>query len=205
MFAEAFLRQARQQQPSNPKVLPGTLPFRDQCVRRLLNPVMEECMRLLRRTSPLRTASRSEVWISSSDWPRTTSSRDLGDVPETGELFKTSCVVADNRRSFPTMNPRRCRSSPWRGSGPRPSAQPALPGRTEATLPRPMPRGTGSRRTDCRRSSREPVAPGAGAFRVTMEGIGDKPADIVEPKRRQHDFLHPRSALRIASSVRISG
>ena len=28
-----------------------------------------------------------------------------------------------------------------------------------------------------------------------MQGIGDEPADIVEPERRQHDLLHPRSGL----------
>jgi hypothetical protein len=28
-----------------------------------------------------------------------------------------------------------------------------------------------------------------------MQGIGDKPSDIVEPKGRQHDLVHLRSGL----------
>ena len=30
------------------------------------------------------------------------------------------------------------------------------------------------------------------AFQVAMQGAADEPADIVEPKRRQHDLTHPR-------------
>jgi hypothetical protein len=25
-----------------------------------------------------------------------------------------------------------------------------------------------------------------------VQGVGDEPADIVEPERRQHDLMHPR-------------
>ena len=36
---------------------------------------------------------------------------------------------------------------------------------------------------------------GPRALRLAMQGIGDEPADIVEPEGRQHDLLHPRSGL----------
>ena len=44
-----------------------------------------------------------------------------------------------------------------------------------------------------------------GALRLAVQGIGDEPADIVEPEGRQHDLLHPRSGLADRPSVRMSG
>jgi len=34
---------------------------------------------------------------------------------------------------------------------------------------------------------------GPRVLRLGMHGVGDEPANIVEPKRRQHDLLEPRS------------
>ena len=34
-----------------------------------------------------------------------------------------------------------------------------------------------------------------GGIPLAVQGIGDEPADIVEPEGRQHDLLHPRSGL----------
>ena len=36
---------------------------------------------------------------------------------------------------------------------------------------------------------------GPRVLRLAMQRVGDEPADIVEPERRQHDLLHPRSGL----------
>ena len=43
---------------------------------------------------------------------------------------------------------------------------------------------------------------GPRALRLAMQGVGDEPADIVEPERRQHDLLRP--SLRPCGSPRAS-
>ena len=105
MFGQAVRSQARQQLPANPKVYFRALAFGDERIGRLLNSVVEESIRSLQTKNqpgadgfqkrsvdlPLRIARNHTQW------------RDLGYVPETGELLESGLRSVGNRWSFPSM------------------------------------------------------------------------------------------------------
>ena len=154
-------------------------------------------MRSSRRTSPAWTASQKRVWISSSDCPKTrTQSGDLG-------------RVARDRRAV-AGRPAWCGQSPQLPDheihdivGVALGAD-AIEVPVQACAIRVEPSNPSSAsavRNWIAKNGLPPVfswtssARGPRAFRLAMQGIGDEPADIVEPERRQHDFLHPRSGV----------
>ncbi len=193
MFAETLLRQARQQHPANPKVHLGTLTFRDQRIGRLLNPIVEEGIRSLHaKDQPgadgFQKRSVNPLFGLSEDH---TQGRDLGHVPETGELLESGLrMVSAIAGASPPSDPPRCRSSPWRESDPGPRSRPArTPVEPEQTF-------LNQRREelDCK----ERIATGllidqqrqrTSGVRPAVQGIGDEPLNVIEPERRQHDFL----------------
>ena len=103
MFARALLRQARQQQPSNPKVLPRTLTFRDQRIGRLLNPVVwEGVISLHAEDQPvagcIQKPSVNALFGLSEDH---TQGRYLSHVPQTGELLESDLRPVRQSLQFP--------------------------------------------------------------------------------------------------------
>ena len=48
---------------------------------------------------------------------------------------------------------------------------------------------------DCLRSFHVPAASGAAHSRLALQGIGDEPADIVDPERGQHNLMQPRTSV----------
>ena len=91
MFGEAVRRHARQQHSANPKVCPGALAFGDERIGRLLNPVVEEGIGSLQAEDQpgadgIQQRSVDLLFGLSEDQ---TQGRDLGHVPETGELLES--------------------------------------------------------------------------------------------------------------------
>ena len=128
-------------------------------------------------------------------------------LPRQASCFSASWVGTDNRFSFSTMQ-----IDYVVGVAPGADAiDVPSPGRSDG-VEREQPL-LGQRREELDREERiaagllvHQLRQGPRALRLAMQGIGDEPANIVQPKRRQHDLLHPSPPPRESlSSVRMSG
>jgi hypothetical protein len=105
MLGELVRRHAQQQHAAERQVNFGTVRFGNQGIRGLLDSVVKEFVGVL--------AAEDEPYLDGFPERRIhlfvclplnqDQSGDVNDIAQAGEVFRASCVVADNRFSFPAM------------------------------------------------------------------------------------------------------
>ena len=201
MFGEAVLRQARKQRPANPKVHYGALAFGDQRVGRLLNPVVEEGIRFFHAkdqpgADAFQKRSVDLLFRLSEDHYSVSRSRPrFPDRRAAGERSASCRAVAG---ASPPSNRPRCRSSALARIRPMSQIQPCRHRRSNRSKPFLSQR---VEKLDCKKW----IAAGllvdqlrqrASGFRPAAQGVSDEPLNVIEPERRQHDFLNTRCRCR---------